>query len=143
MLSYGDRSERHLRTCHKDLQTIFREVIKFYDCSLICGHRNKAAQDKVFSDGMSKVQWPDSKHNTVPSVAIDAVPYPINWKDTNEMRHFAGVVQGVAQILFRRGEISHLVRWGGDWDKDNDLNDQSFMDLPHFELYKPEKGVPT
>ena len=28
------------------------------------------------------------------------------------------------------------IRWGGDWDSDNNLNDQNFMDLVHFELKK-------
>ena len=26
------------------------------------------------------------------------------------------------------------MRWGGDWDKDFDLDDQTFNDLCHFEL---------
>ena len=32
------------------------------------------------------------------------------------------------------------IRWGGDWDRDNDLADQSFNDLVHFEdLKTPEE----
>ena len=26
------------------------------------------------------------------------------------------------------------IRWGGDWDKDNELKDNGFDDLMHFEL---------
>ena len=26
------------------------------------------------------------------------------------------------------------IRWGGDWDRDTDLSDNRFNDLPHFEL---------
>lgn len=26
------------------------------------------------------------------------------------------------------------IRFGGDWDRDYDLDDQDFMDLVHFEL---------
>lgn len=26
------------------------------------------------------------------------------------------------------------IRWGGDWDLDTDLKDNTFDDLPHFEL---------
>jgi peptidoglycan L-alanyl-D-glutamate endopeptidase CwlK len=26
------------------------------------------------------------------------------------------------------------IRWGGDWDRDEELHDQTFFDLPHFEL---------
>jgi peptidoglycan L-alanyl-D-glutamate endopeptidase CwlK len=139
MPAFGERSTRCLATCHPDLQLIFNTVIEWYDCAVICGHRNKAAQDKVFADGMSQVQWPDSMHNMVPSMAADVLPYPINWKYTEEMTHLAGMVQGVARMLYARGDITHLVRWGGDFDKDNDLHDSSW-DKPHYELYKPKQG---
>jgi hypothetical protein len=26
------------------------------------------------------------------------------------------------------------IRWGGDWDSDNIMKDQTFNDLPHFQL---------
>ena len=26
------------------------------------------------------------------------------------------------------------IRWGGDWDSDNIMKDQTFNDLPHFEI---------
>jgi hypothetical protein len=26
------------------------------------------------------------------------------------------------------------IRWGGDWDGDRSLEDQTFHDLPHFEV---------
>ena len=42
--------------------------------------------------------------------------------------NFAGTVQGVAKML------NIKIRWGGDWDSDNDLKDQTLYDLPHFEL---------
>jgi peptidoglycan L-alanyl-D-glutamate endopeptidase CwlK len=41
-------------------------------------------------------------------------------------------------MLFEIGAIKHRIRWGGDWDMDNDLSDNTFNDLVHFELYKPE-----
>jgi peptidoglycan LD-endopeptidase CwlK len=31
-------------------------------------------------------------------------------------------------------ELGIKVRWGNDWDMDGDLNDQKFIDSPHFEL---------
>ncbi|WP_232367585.1 M15 family metallopeptidase domain-containing protein [Alteromonas pelagimontana] len=53
---------------------------------------------------------------------------------------FAGFVQCVARQLYAEGKITHLVRWGGDWDMDGQTLDQKFNDLPHFELYKPSKS---
>lgn len=32
------------------------------------------------------------------------------------------------------GKISSEVRWGGDWNNNTELKDNSFDDLVHFEL---------
>lgn len=136
MPSYSNTSKKRLATCHKDLQTIFNEVIKGFDCTIVCGHRSEKEQTKAFNDGFSKVKFPKSKHNKFPSMAVDAVPYPIDWDDTDRMIHFAGYVRGVVEILYTFGDITHKVRWGGDWDKDTELKDNRFQDFPHFELYK-------
>ena len=108
------------------------QVVKRYDNSVFEGAREKALQDKYVHMGLSKKPWPESLHNITKdrpkSLAFHALPYPINWKDLDGMRHFAGYVQGVA---FSMG---HKIRWGGDWDSDRDLHDQTFYDLAHFEL---------
>ncbi len=72
-------------------------------------------------------------------MAVDAAPYPIDWSDRERMTLFAGVVQGVAMALYDEGKIDHLVRWGGNWDNDTEVADNSFDDLVHFELYKPTR----
>jgi hypothetical protein len=127
--SFGTRSLTNLSQCAQPLQDLFNEVIKEYDCSVICGHRNELDQTAAFDGGKSKVAWPNSKHNQVPSIAADVVPYPIDWNNTKRFYHFAGYVQGVAE------RMGIKIRWGGDWDGDLvDLDDQSFVDTPHFEL---------
>jgi hypothetical protein len=35
------------------------------------------------------------------------------------------------------GLIQHKVRWGGNWDRDGDLADNTLYDRPHLEIYKP------
>jgi len=134
MPKFGTRSLRNLDTCHIDLQVIFKEVIKHFDCTVICGHRSEQEQDRVFNEGFSKVKYPNSKHNSLPSMAADVVPYPINWDDMDRMRYFAGIVMGIASQLKEQGKITHSVRAGIDWDRDTQTNDQRFIDLPHFEL---------
>ena len=59
MPKFGTRSRERLDTCHQDLQTLFEAVIEEVDCSVICGHRNKADQDKAFASGNSKaiLKW--------------------------------------------------------------------------------------
>ena len=128
MPKYSERSENALKTAHPDLQRLFREVIKTFDHVIIEGHRNKTDQDKAVESGHSKTRWPNSKHNSTPSNAVDAIPYPVNWKDTKRICYFAGYVKAIAIMM----DIP--LRWGGDWDNDTDLNDQTFFDLVHFEL---------
>ena len=98
--------------------------------------------------GHSKVDWPKSKHNQSPSIAIDIAPWinnsvpwpehPTNWqyatqrdryiKNLAQFYHFAGYV------LSRAAYLDIGIRWGGDWDSDHDLRDNKFDDLVHFEL---------
>lgn len=137
MPRYSETSRARLATCHPDLQVIFNEVVQHFDNTIVCGHRPKSDQDKAVREGKSQVQWPNSRHNSDPSMAVDAVPYPIDWNDRERMTLFAGYVQGVADQLFDLGQINHRVRWGGDWDRDTEVNDNRFDDLPHFELVKP------
>lgn len=134
MPKFGKRSHRNLSECHPDLQAIFEHVVKVFDCTVIEGHRTESEQDKAYHGGKSKVRYPNSKHNSQPAMAADVLPYPINWNDTKRMAYFAGYVKGVSEELLRTGVIKHSVRWGGDWDSDTEVRDQSFHDLPHFEL---------
>jgi peptidoglycan L-alanyl-D-glutamate endopeptidase CwlK len=128
MFYFGERSRRNLATCHEELQRLFNEVIKHFDCSVICGHRGQEEQDEAYHRGHSKLKFPDSKHNKMPSLAADVVPYPINWDDLDRFYMFVGIVRGIAAMM----DIP--IRCGADWDGDMDLKDQNFHDLPHFEL---------
>lgn len=116
---------------------LFKEVVRTFDCSVICGHRGKAEQSRVFKYGTSALEFPNSLHNITPARAADVVPYPLDWEDTNRFYFFGGFVLGVAARLYDEGIIDHRIRWGGDWDNDTETRDQSFNDLPHFELAAP------
>ena len=134
MNKYSKKSNELLNQCNQDIIVIFNEVIKYFDNSIICGHRGEQEQNSAYNNKFSKLQYPRSKHNKTPSMAVDSVPYPINWKDTNRMRYYAGFVVGIANMLKEQNRVTHTIRWGGDWDKDTETNDQRFNDLPHFEL---------
>lgn len=137
MPKFGKLSESRLNECHEDLQTIFNEVIKYVDISIVCGYRNEKDQNDAYFNGFSKVKYPNSKHNTKPSIAADVVPYPELWSDTDKLRRLVGYVIATAQQLYNQGKISHLVINGSDWDNDFDEKDHTFIDLPHYQLYKP------
>jgi hypothetical protein len=128
MPAFGKASQEKLATCDPRLQKVFNEVIKHFDCTVIEGHRGEAAQNKAFAEGKSKLKYPQGKHNKTPSLAADVLPYPIDWNDTNRMRYFAGFVVGIAATMGIK------LRWGGDWNQNTELKDNSFNDLPHFEI---------
>lgn len=128
MPHFSDASLEKLRECDGRLRDVMLEVVKHFDCTIVCGRRGKEEQDKAFADGKSKVQWPNGKHNSLPSMAVDVVPSPINWDDANQMRVFAGFVLGVAAMM------GVPLRWGGDWDRDWDVAENRFNDFPHFEI---------
>lgn len=93
MAKFSKRSLGNLASVDPRLVAIAEEVIKHFDFVVICGHRNKADQEKAYKGGFSKVRWPNSKHNKSPSLAIDCYPYPIpksnkEWDDPAYMAKF-------------------------------------------------------
>ncbi len=128
MPHYSARSAARLNACHPDIRKIFETVIAHFDHTILCGHRGREQQDKAFRTRRTKVQYPDSKHNSLPSLAVDAAPYPVNWNDRERFHLFAGFVLGTARAM------GVDLRWGGDWDQDTEVADNGFDDLPHFEL---------
>ena len=131
-LSNGSRAR--LDTCHKSIILICESLIEIFDFTVVYGYRDQQLQDELFSRGLSKARFPLSEHNVIPSLAIDLAPYHasktphINWHDKDSFIYMAGLFRGIGH------EKNIAVRWGGDWDSDNDLSDQIFFDLGHFEL---------
>jgi len=128
MPKFSQTSKQRLGDCEPELQRLFKEVIKHYDCTVLCGFRTEEEQNQAYADKRSTKQFPESKHNIYPSMAIDVAPYPIDWNDMERFRHFAGFVEGMA------ASMGINIRSGGDWDMDHDFKDQRFIDMPHFEL---------
>lgn len=131
MASFGKTSSDRLDGCHPDLQKIMNIVVKVRDISIIEGIRGEEDQNRMFDEGHSKLKWPDGKHNITAdrflSDATDITPWPEQYTDKEAMIYVGGLVMGVAAAL------NIKLRWGGDWDGDGDMKDQSFDDLVHFE----------
>lgn len=140
MPSFGRASLNILAECHIDLQTVFFEVIKTFDFSILVGYRGQVLQDAAFAAKKSKVKFPFSTHNCRPAEGVDVAPYPIDWKDEHRFIYFAGYVMAVADRLLIQGRITYAIKWGGDFNKNGRLDDDNFVDLDHFQLIKP-KGV--
>ena len=128
MPKFSKTSNERLSTCDYQLQRLFCEVIKHVDCIIIEGYRNEQDQHKYFLAGTSKKDWPNGEHNSLPSRAVDVMPWPLDWKDEKRIHYFIGFVMATAI------QMGIKVRSGHDWDCDFDLEDQSFVDSPHWEL---------
>ncbi|AUR82451.1 hedgehog signaling/DD-peptidase zinc-binding domain protein [Vibrio phage 1.024.O._10N.261.45.F8] len=124
---YGKTSKARLATCHPEIQRLFNSLINDYDVSIICGHRTEEEQNAAVAKGASKTKYPNSKHNSLPSLGIDAALYPIDWNDVGRHYMFVGIVRERAR------ELGIPIRCGADWDSDFATNDQTFNDLVHFE----------
>lgn len=118
--NFSAKSSERLESCHPLLQDIFGEVIKHRDCSILFGYRGREEQEEAFRNGNSKAHYGNSNHNFYPSLAVDAMPWPINWDDIKGIHEFAGFVLGIAAAK------GIPIRWGGKF--------KSFFDGPHFEL---------
>lgn len=140
MNTFSKKSQEQFFTCHPDLQTIARAVLQIHDCSFIQGHRDKETQDKYYANKTSHVQYPNSKHNTLPSMAMDLAPYKKgdNTYDMENVLFFSGIVITVAKLLLQEGVISHQLMWGGNWSVKADhkfaFDRDGFYDGIHFEL---------
>ncbi len=128
MPEFSILSEVALKTCHPDIQTVIRTVIQVFDFKVLYGFRSNEKQQELFEAGLSKKKSGESKHNKVPSLAIDVAPFPIDWKDTERFCYLAGM------IMMTAWELGILMRWGRDWNQNTIFKDESFLDYGHFEL---------
>lgn len=137
MYSFGKRSKRELATCKQPIRAVMIRAIEtgLIDFSIIEGLRPKTIQEEYFANGKTKVEWPNSKHNsteiTPESEAADVAPW-INGKTSYKKEHcifLAGIILSIAQ------QMGIQIRWGGNWDMDSEpITDQVFQDLVHYEL---------
>jgi peptidoglycan LD-endopeptidase CwlK len=111
-------------------------AIRYMDFSIIEGHRGHELQNRYFLEGKSQVRWPNSKHNTFLSEAVDICPWVpgsgLMWNNPQMFCLLAGVIKVCAELEGVK------IRWGGDWNG-NDIPVQEdpaerFSDYPHFEL---------
>lgn len=108
--------EEKLKLAHPRLQDWFHLVKGSYpDIHVSWSFRSQAEQDGLFRRGVTKLKWPESRHNQQPSEAIDL------FQITS-----AGI--GIFDpVAMRRiyGKFNEGVVWGGNWKA---------KDAVHFEL---------
>ena len=134
MRTWSPRSKRVYDTLDKDLQNLVTRIRdEVTDISLVSGYRDREEQNTLFENSFSKLRFPDSKHNRKPCLAVDLQPYPYP-KDECKLWGALGYIAGRAMAIAAEEGIDII--WGGDWDRDGDLTDQTFDDLFHIELVR-------
>ena len=124
MPHFGKRSKQRLKGVDTKLVNVLNELVKIMDVTIIEGLRSQERQDELVAKGASKTKY--SKH--IQGKAVDLAPYPIDWEDRERFHYMGGMVRGIGQ------QLNVNVRWGGDWDSDGEIKDNSFDDLVHVEI---------
>lgn len=128
MAKFSKRSLDKRATLHPKLQEIVDEAIKHFDFTITDGHRGEKEQNEAYAKGLSKLKFPNSKHNSKPSRAMDLAPYPIDYKDVERFVYLAGWIMAIAALKGIK------LRSGLDWNRNTITRDEKFRDAPHFEL---------
>jgi len=133
MYSFSNKSKAQLLTCDERLRLIAFEAIQITDFAALEGYRSPDRQLELYNDGKSKLTH--GKHNFTPSMAIDIVPYPvpIKWGEDSprELGRFY-YLAGVWMAIAKKHNIK--LRWGGDFNQNENFSDDNFFDLIHFEI---------
>lgn len=134
-ITYSKGSLDKLKGVHPDLVRVFmraKDIVPAeLDFRITCGLRTKEEQKKLVAKGASKTMH--SRHIT--GHAVDVVvlskdePNGISW----DFKKYAALADYI-----KRAALAERIPiiWGGDWDNDGSYKDETFLDGPHFELYK-------
>ena len=153
-----------MATVNRTLGRLMKRVGESFPNTILEGERSEEQQRRNVEKGVSKTMkskhltGPNVREK---SEAVDAAPDPLEWPQAGKLRkriesvsgeltddqeaeimalvgeyvkdvarwyYFGGFVLGTAK------EMDIAIRWGGDWNGDRDIDDQSFDDLPHFEV---------
>lgn len=129
-MSFDPGSAHRLSQAHHLLQLLMNEAIKKTPFMILDSQRGRHAQEQAFAQGHSKVHFGNSAHNWSPSVALDVAPLPLDWHNARAFMDLGlGVIMPLAHAL-------HIpIRWGADFNRDGNYTNDSFVDMPHYELF--------
>lgn len=136
MPKFSEQSRKLLNQCHPDIIIVCNELIKYVDFKVLPSTiRTLEEQKKFVAEGKSKTM--DSKHligeKRDRSDAIDITFCPVDFTKEKRKFYLAGYFLGIAKMLKAFGIIKSEFRWGGDWNRNNNFDDQTFNDYEHFE----------
>jgi hypothetical protein len=135
MPQFSRTSRERLLGCDSRLVHVCSDAIRFFDFTVVCGHRSNEEQERLYAQGrttpgpiVTYKRGGESIHNTHPSRAVDLAPYVagrgIVWDDVGLFHELYGVILACAS------QRDIPIIWGGHW--------KTFKDRPHFEC--PPRG---
>jgi peptidoglycan L-alanyl-D-glutamate endopeptidase CwlK len=126
---FGARSLRELQGVHPDLVAVVNRALELskVDFAVTDGVRTLAEQQAFFAAGATKTM--KSRH--LGGFAVDVVacigPKKISYSEI--------LMKQIKDAMFQAAkELKVPIRWGGDWNCNGDSGDETFVDMPHFEL---------
>ena len=131
---FSGSSKKRLDTVDVTLQQVMIRALDFsivdFGIPAYGGKRTAEEQNELFCNKASKCDGIDkvSKHQS--GKAVDVIAY-VNGKYTYDKEYYYMIY---AAVMYAASSLGVRIRWGGDWDGDLDLKDQTFNDLCHFEM---------
>lgn len=135
----SNRSRTRLEGVHPKLVAVVERAIEItkQDFLVLEGVRTPERQRELYAQGRSKpgrkVTWTlQSNHfvndRTGYGHAVDLCPYPVDWDSTAKFDAIALAMMKAAK------EQGVAIRWGADWDMDENTRERGEYDSPHFEI---------
>lgn len=117
--------EMKLSQAHPDLGKWFRDLKSRHEnVHISWSYRDQTSQEKAFSDGASKLHYPDSAHNKTEADAPHAMALDIFQIDDSGKAVFDPVF--CAKVNQESLDLGYALKWGGQW--------KSLGDSDHFQL---------
>ncbi len=114
-----------MKDLHHKLVAILELAINDFNISVLETYRDEERQDKLFAEGKSQVLWPNSKHNTKPSRAVDICLWPQQFRATDDQWY-----ELTDCIKMYADALGIVIQCGCDW---------SWQDMPHIQLDDSEE----
>jgi hypothetical protein len=133
-------SKQRLRLAHPLLQKIMNLAAVNVDFLILDSMRGEAEQELAFKRGYTKVHFGNSAHNWKPALALDIAPEPLDWGNSKNKAHNVKALQRfvdlqLSHILPAAMKLGIKIRQGVDWNRNGNLTDDSWDDLPHVEIH--------
>lgn len=154
MAKFSRISNERLLQCDTDLQWLANKAIEYADFTIVTGHRSAEEQNDLYHRGFSTLKYPNSKHNSRPSIAVDVAPYippyGVLFGGPEQLKRISqqtGKSQQEVTVFIQKAYARLIgifeglaytqnikLRVGMDWNGNFDMLDQTFHDLGHIEL---------